>query len=152
MALLADAWHLRTDVWTSVGVMTGLGIIWVGKAVWNANLEWIDPIAAIGVAVLIIHAAYTLTRHAARDLLDVTLPEEEEHWIREFLAAHAAAPAYGFHHLRTRKAGSTRFVEFHLWVDPQMSVEESHAPRRPHRRRHQGAVPGDAGDCARGTV
>jgi cation diffusion facilitator family transporter len=126
VALVADAWHLRTDVWTSAGVMTALGAIWLGGAVWRVDLAWIDPIAAIGVALLITHAAYRLTRHAARDLLDVTLPLEEEHWIREFLAAQVA-PTYGFHHLRTRKGGSTRFVEFHLWVDPQMSVEDSHA-------------------------
>jgi len=126
VALVADAWHLRTDVWTSLGVMTALGVVWIAQAVWQVDLAWIDPLAALGVALLIIHAAYRLTRRAARDLLDVTLPPEEEHWLQEYLGSHPT-PVYGFHHLRTRKAGSTRFVEFHLWVDPQMSVEESHA-------------------------
>ncbi len=126
VALVADAWHLRTDVWTSAGVMGALGAIWVGKTVWGVDLSWIDPVAALVVAVLILHAAYLLTRHAARDLLDVTLPREEERWLREYLGGQAA-PVHGFHHLRTRKAGSLRFVEFHLWMDPQMSVEDSHA-------------------------
>lgn len=126
VALVADAWHLRTDVWTSAGVMTALGVVWLGQAIWGVDLSWIDPVAALGVALLIIHAAYQLTRQAARDLLDVTLPPEEEQWIRDYLDTYAA-PVHGYHHLRTRKAGATRFVEFHLWVDPQMSVEVSHA-------------------------
>lgn len=126
VALVADAWHLRTDVWTSAGVMSALGVIWVARSFWGVDLSWIDPVAALAVAALILHAAYRLTRHAARDLLDVTLPREEEHWIREYLGSQVA-PVHGFHHLRTRKAGSLRFVEFHLWMDPQMSVQDSHA-------------------------
>jgi cation diffusion facilitator family transporter len=53
-ALIADAWHLSTDVWTSAGVLAGLVIIWTGKKFWpGINLDWIDPVAAILVAVLI---------------------------------------------------------------------------------------------------
>ena len=126
VALEAEGLNHLTDVWTSAGVMAGLGLVWLGKRGWGVDLAWLDPVAAIVVAVLIVHAAYQLTRRAARDLLDVTLPAEEEQWIREFLGSYEA-PVYGFHHLRTRKAGSTRFVEFHLWVAPKMSVEESHA-------------------------
>jgi ferrous-iron efflux pump FieF len=65
-----------------------------------------------------------MTRHAGRGLLDVRLPETER-WIRRYLDQQGA-PVRGYHHLRTRKSGSTRFVEFHLWVDPQMNVENSH--------------------------
>lgn len=126
VALVADAWHLRTDVWTSAGVMTALGLVWLGQSWWGVDLAWIDPVAALGVALLIMHAAYRLTHQAARDLLDVTLPAEEEQWIRGYLDSYPP-PVCGFHHLRTRKAGATRFVEFHLWLDPQMSVEASHA-------------------------
>ncbi len=125
-ALQADAWHLRTDVWTSLGVMGGLGAIAVGHVLFAVNLHWLDPVAAIAVALLIVRAAWRLTHRAGRDLLDVSLPAEEDQWIREYLDREAA-PARGYHHLRTRKAGAHRFVEFHLWVDPEMSVEESHA-------------------------
>lgn len=125
-ALQADAWHLRTDVWTSLGVMGGLGAIAVGQALFPVDLRWLDPVAAIAVALLIVRAAWRLTRRAGRDLLDVSLPAEEDQWIREYLGREAA-PAHGYHHLRTRKAGAHRFVEFHLWVDPEMSVEASHA-------------------------
>jgi cation diffusion facilitator family transporter len=126
VALCADGLNHLTDVWTSAGVMAGLGAVWLGKRIWGVDLAWLDPVAAIIVALLIVRAAWRLTQQTARDLLDVTLPPEEEQWIRDCLCSYPA-PVHGFHHLRTRKAGATRFVEFHLWVDPQMSVEDSHA-------------------------
>lgn len=83
VALQADAWHLRTDVYASAGVMLGLLLLtagdwlshWLGIP-WldSTRLQWLDPVAAILVAVLIIRAAYDLTVQSARDLLDVTLP------------------------------------------------------------------------------
>jgi cation diffusion facilitator family transporter len=126
IALQADAWHLRTDVYTSAGVMAALGIIWLGHKFSPASdINWIDPVAAIFVAFLILYAAYNLTVHSIRDLLDVQLPPEEEDYIRGIISRQQAI--YGFHHLRTRKAGHVRFVEFHIKVDPQMSVFESHS-------------------------
>ncbi len=126
VALQADAWHLRTDVYTAAGVMAGLAIIWIGGFMLpGANLNWIDPAAAIVVALLIIKAAYRLTIESARDLLDVSLPIGEEISIRNLIATFAP-DVRGFHRLRTRKSGSYRFVEFHMVVDPAMIIEESH--------------------------
>ena len=125
IALQADAWHLRTDVYTSVGVMAGLSVIWLGhKFVPNPDIHWIDPVAALFVAVLILRAAYDLTVHSILDLLDVKLPPEEEDFIRGIIIHQPLI--YGFHQLKTRKAGHVRFVEFHIKVDPQMSVLDSH--------------------------
>ncbi len=141
VALLADAWHLRTDVYTSLGVMTGLGIIWVGHGVLpGTDLHWIDPVCAIGVAVLIIKAAYDLTRQAARDLLDASLPAQEQEWIRQSVESERAI-VNGYHALRTRKAGHFRFVEFHIQVDPLMSVAESHALTEKLSRTIQARIP-----------
>jgi cation diffusion facilitator family transporter len=126
VALVADAWHLRTDVYTSAGVMVALAVIWLAAKVAPAtNLQWVDPVAAILVAVLILKAAYDLTRQAARDLMDVSLPAEEEEWLRDCIT-NFSPTVKGFHRLRTRKAGPFRFVEFHLIVDPEMSVHDSH--------------------------
>lgn len=126
IALEADAWHLRTDVYTSAGVMASLAIIWVGhRFTPDPNIHWLDPVAALGVAILIIRAAYRLTLQAARDLLDARLPAEEETWIRDLIMAHQPV-IHGFHKLRTRKSGNFRFIEFHIKVDPQMSVGVSH--------------------------
>ncbi len=129
IALQADAWHLRTDVYTSAGVMFGLTIIWLGHKFFpDPNIHWIDPMAAICVAFLIMRAAYGLTMNSLHDLVDVQLPDEEENFIRNIIKNEPAI--HGFHQLRTRKAGHIRFVEFHIKVDPQMSVHDSHGITR----------------------
>ncbi len=126
VALQADAWHLRTDVYTSAGVTASLAMIWAGSRVFpGLDLHWLDPAAAVGVALLIIKAAYDLTIQSARDLLDVNLPKDEMEWIRGRILERKPL-IHGFHRLRTRKSGHFRFVEFHLQVDPQMSVLNSH--------------------------
>jgi cation diffusion facilitator family transporter len=126
IALEADGWHLRTDVYTSLGVMGGLFLVWLGgKFFPSLNLYWIDPLCAIFIALLIVKAAYDLTLQAAKDLFDVSLPKNEIEWIRAFIKAQPETK--GFHCLKTRKSGKDRFVEFHLVVDPQSTVAESHA-------------------------
>jgi len=127
IALQADAWHLLTDVYTSAGVMVGLLVLWFGK--WfmpQLDWHWIDPAAALGVALLIIKAAYHLTVQSIRDLLDVSLPPGEEIWVKNKIKA-MYPQVRGFHNFRSRKSGATRFVEFHLMLDATMSVQDSHA-------------------------
>ncbi len=126
IALEADGWHLRTDVYTSAGVMISLAVIWTGHLISPAtDLYWLDPVAAIAVALWIMRTAYRLTLQSAQDLMDVKLPAEEEAWIRQLIMAHRPV-IHGFHQLRTRKAGNYRFVDCHIKVDPAMSVEDSH--------------------------
>jgi cation diffusion facilitator family transporter len=126
IALQADAWHLRTDVYTSIGVMVSLALIWIAQGIFpGKDFFWLDPVAAIGVALFIIKAAYDLTAQSAKDLLDAQLPDVEVEWIRHCILDQSSV-VRGFHDLRTRKAGHFRFVEFHLKVDPHMSVMESH--------------------------
>ncbi len=126
VALQADAWHLRTDVYTSLGVMVGLALIWIGQWIFpDYDLDWLDPACAIAVALLIIKAAYDLTVQSSRDLLDANLPEEEQVCIRNLIEVERSA-LHGYHYLRTRKAGHFRFVEFHVQVDRKMTVESSH--------------------------
>jgi cation diffusion facilitator family transporter len=127
IALEADAIHLRADVMTSGGVMLGLAIMWVGSILFpQIDLRWVDPVAAMGVAILIFKAAWDLTREAARDLVDSSLPAQEEDWIRERIVGLGSS-LRGYHQLRTRKSGSDRFVEFHLALPAEMSVGESHS-------------------------
>jgi len=125
VALRADAWHLRTDVYTSAGVMAGLGVITVGKNLWpTVSLSWVDPVAALAVATLIVKAAWDLTAEAGRDLLDARLATDDEQIVHDLLAATPAVR--GYHALLTRKAGPRRFVEFHMVLDGHMSVVDSH--------------------------
>lgn len=126
MALMADAWHLRTDVWTSLGVMVGLTLIFIGQWLFpGVNLAWLDPVAAIAVALLICHTAWELSLEAGRDLLDARLPPHEDEWLGKLLQQPRDG-VYGIHKLRSRKAGNIRFVEFHLLVDEDLSVAVSH--------------------------
>jgi cation diffusion facilitator family transporter len=134
IALEADGWHLRTDVYTSIGVMTALAVVWAVEEFWDVNIQWLDPAAAIFVALLILRAAYELTVRAAMDLMDVKLPAEEEAWIRQLILG-LAPTVRGFHQLRTRKAGANRFVEFHMFVEGTMTVADSH--RLSHQVAHK---------------
>ena len=125
-ALIADAWHLRTDVWTSAGVLTGLAIIWVGNKLWpGINLTWIDPAAAILVAMLILKAAFDLTAGATRDLIDTSPPAHELYWLTNYLQSWYPT-VRSIHRIRTRKSGAARFIDLHIVVDPAMTVSDSH--------------------------
>jgi len=142
VALIADGWHLRTDVYTSAGVMAALAVIWIADLFApEVDLHWVDPAAAIGVALLIIKAAWDLTRQSARDLLDVQLPGEEIAWI-ESLILKQIPVVKGYHQLRTRKSGHFRFVEVHIKVDSAMTVEASHRITQKFAREIRERFPG----------
>jgi cation diffusion facilitator family transporter len=119
VALEADALHLSTDVWTSVGVMVAMA------AIWATNWQWLDPAVAIGVAGLIIAAAYRLTRRTLSDLVDAPLPEEDRAIILEVLAEHEGMHL-GYDSLRTRRAGPERHIDLHLHFPPSMPLQEAH--------------------------
>lgn len=126
MALVADAMHLRVDVWTSLGVLGGMLALW-GSA-WllpGVPMSWVDPITAIVVALLIVKAAWDLTRQATGALLDEALPEEEVERIRGF--AKEEAWIKSLHDLRTRKSGAERMVDAHIAVPADLTVYEGHA-------------------------
>jgi cation diffusion facilitator family transporter len=126
MALRADAWHLRTDVYTSIGVMSGLALYWAGTHLFSGlELHWIDPTAAIAVALLITRAAYTLSAEAISDLMDARLPAASEAVVDRIVRTHQPV-VRGYHNLRTRKAGHQAFIDMHLVVDADMTVLDSH--------------------------
>ena len=126
MALMADGWHLRTDVWTSAGVAGGLSIYMLGNYLWpELHLQWIDPVIAMGVAGLIIKAAWELTSEAVKHLLDESLPSEEEAIIRDVIST-MSPQVRNYHNFKTRKSGSERFIEFHLVVNHDLTVKQAH--------------------------
>jgi cation diffusion facilitator family transporter len=120
VALEADAMHLRTDVYTSVGVLAGLIVIKL------TGVALLDPIVAIGVALLIIKAAYGLAKNAFFPILDVKLPDAEEQIILEVLKGYPAE-VLEFHKLRTRKSGHIRQIDMHLMVPKGCTVGEAHS-------------------------
>jgi len=106
IALESDAWHLRTDVYTSLGVFCGLILI---KLTGNPVF---DPLVALCVAVVIIRAAFDLTKRSFADLIDHSIPAADEERIKTIIARHADIYA-GFHDLKTRRSGPEIFIEFH---------------------------------------
>ncbi|MDR1695567.1 MAG: cation diffusion facilitator family transporter [Endomicrobium sp.] len=126
LALEADAWHLRADVYTSAGVMAALSVMMFLKLSFpDMNVSWIDPAAALVVAFMIIRAAYKLTVKSAKDLFDASLSHEEVAFVEDALRSHKGIIC-GYHDLKTRKSGNKRFVEVHILVDPEMTVLQSH--------------------------
>jgi cation diffusion facilitator family transporter len=127
IAIEADAWHLRTDVYTSLGVMSVLFVITVLEIFLpRINIYWLDSVAAIFVAAIIVKTAYKLILKSSKDLFDVSLPDDEVKLIEEIICTMTCKGISGYHALKTRKAGNKRFVEFDILVKPQMSVLQSH--------------------------
>jgi len=124
IALIADGWHLRTDVYTSLGVAGGMVLLWLGNRLAVPALVYADPIVAMALALLILKAAGQLTLGSVRDLLDERLPDEEIAWIETYLSR--CPDVEGYHDLRTRKAGAARFVEIHIELPSTMTVRDSH--------------------------
>jgi cation diffusion facilitator family transporter len=119
IVLEADGKHLLTDVWTSVGVLAGLALVWL------TGREMLDPLIALGVAVNILWTAGNLMLRSYHGLMDRALPEEELRAVRAAIESRLG-PDMTYHALRTRKAGRRRFVDFHLLVPGALTVRAAH--------------------------
>ena len=119
VALEADALHLKTDVYTSFGVFVGLILLWIFKQ------PLIDPIVAIIVALMILKESISLFIKAYSPLLDTKISDKEIKEIEEIINASITAQM-GFHMLRTRKSGFTKYVDLHLEMPGDMTVKASH--------------------------
>lgn len=119
IALEADAMHHWTDVWTSAGVMVGLVLIYFFKQ------PIIDPIAAILVALLIVKAAWDLTRNSFLPLLDTSLSRDELIIIEKTLDEYTNE-YISYHNLRSRKSGRDVYIDLHLVTYPDRSIECVH--------------------------
>jgi cation diffusion facilitator family transporter len=119
LALEADAYHLKTDVWTSAGVFAALALIQI------TGIQMLDPAVALIVATFIIHAAYDITKRSAEGLVDKSLPEEEMKLIERIIKEHES-DVLNFHRLRARKVGPERQVDVHMIVPRNLSVKEGH--------------------------
>ena len=120
-ALEGDAAHLRTDAYTSAGVLVGLALAQITGA------HWLDPAIALVIAAAIV---VTGTRIVARSwgvLVDEALPPDEQDAIREAIEAFASRGVVGYHQLRTRRAGARRYVDLHVQFRSGTSLEDAHA-------------------------
>lgn len=119
IALEADALHLKTDVYTSLGVGFGLLIIKL------TGVPFLDPVIAILVACLIVREAWVLCRSAFGPLMDTRLSDEDERKIKETMERFKGE-ILDYHSLRTRKSGNTKYIDFHMTVKEGVTVKESH--------------------------
>lgn len=119
ITLEADAKHLMTDVWTSVGVLGAVAA--VGLTGWL----WLDPVIAIAVAINILWSAYGLLRRSTQGLMDAALPVAEQATVHQILEAYKTR-GLEFHAVRTRQAASRRFISFHVLVPGDWSVQRGH--------------------------
>jgi cation diffusion facilitator family transporter len=119
-ALAADAAHLRTDAWTSFGVLAGL------VAVQITGEDWIDPTIALLVAVAIVRAGMRLVTQSGRDLMDEALPEDDLAAIEAAVVAMAPRGVVAYHQLRTRRAGAQRYVDLHVQFRAGTTLEQAH--------------------------
>jgi cation diffusion facilitator family transporter len=116
----ADARHLLTDVWTTSAVVAGLLVVWFVPG-WYI----LDPIMAIAVAAHIVLTGIDLLRRSTNGLMDAALPDEEIERIERVLVTNMP-PHAAYQAMRTRKAGSRRFIEFSLLLPGMTSVSAAH--------------------------
>lgn len=118
IAIRADAEHLSADVVASLGVFAGLLITRL------TGIAWLDPVAALVVALLILHTSLQLTKEAIQPLLDTRLPSHEESLIENLLMHDDRV--LGYHKLRTRKSGSQRHADVHVQIDDNCTLIQAH--------------------------
>ncbi|MDX8387468.1 MAG: cation diffusion facilitator family transporter [Ghiorsea sp.] len=115
-AIKADSLHYKTDLLVNFAVIIALLLAgyWTG----------IDPIFAMLIAVYILHSAWEIVMESVHELMDKELSVEERAQIKELVLSHASAK--GIHDLRTRKAGTTSFIQFHLELDGKLNLFQAH--------------------------
>ena len=119
IALEAAARNIAADVYSATGVLVAL------IAIRFTGFSIIDPIVAMVVSVFMFRAGFDVLKKSFGELVDVRLPKEEEDEIIACFTEHSNQLA-GFHEIRTRRAGSQRFIDLHLMMPRDVSLEEAH--------------------------
>src|SRR4051812_18021459 len=119
-ALAGDAAHLRTDAWTSVGVVVGLSLVAI------TGIDALDSITALVVATAIVASGVRLVTSSSRVLVDEALPADELDIVREIMRGHEGSEVLGFHALRARRAGSRRYIDMHVQFRHGTTLERAH--------------------------
>ena len=120
ITLEADSHHLMTDVWTSVGVVAGVGA--VGLTGWTI----LDPIIALAVSINIISTGIKLVRRSVAGLMDASLSDKEMKTVEDVLEKYRNKYEIDFHALRTRQAGARHFISVHVLVPGAWTVHDAH--------------------------
>lgn len=119
IALEADARHLLTDVWTSVGVLAGIGLVLL------TGWLWLDPAVALVVALHIVWSGLKLVRRSAQGLMDAAMPRAQQEALEKVLERYRSQ-GIEFHAVRTRRAGARSFISMHVLVPGEWTVQRGH--------------------------
>ena len=122
--MMANAWHHRSDALSSIGTLVGVG----GAILLGPSWSVLDPIAALLVSIFIMRVAYKLLVPCVDELLERSLPAEDEQFIREVI--HSYPGVSDPHNLRTRRIGNYCAIEVHIRMDGDMTIRQAHAITR----------------------
>ncbi len=120
LVLVSNGKHVVTDMWTSLGVLVGVGLVWM------TDVVWLDPVVAILVALNILHTAWGLLRQAFSGLMDAADEEETSRIIAALNSAQEAGRILNFHQLRHRRIENQLWIEYHLLFPAHLSITEAH--------------------------
>jgi len=135
ITLEADGRHLMTDVWTSAGVIVGVGLVYL------TGWLLLDPLLALAVAAHIVWTGIGLMRRSVAGLLDAAISHDEQDELTKLFTEYAKRYGVSFHALRTRQAGRRRFVSFHLLVPDRWTVAKAHQLSEEIESRMRAMVP-----------
>jgi cation diffusion facilitator family transporter len=119
ITLEANARHLLTDVWTSVGVIAGIGLVLL------TGWQWLDPVVALLVAANIAWTSIGIMRRSVGGLMDISISTADQAAVRKVFAPYEAT-GLKFHALRTRQSGMQRFISVHVLVPGDWTVHRGH--------------------------
>ena len=121
LVLVSNGQHVMTDMWTSLGVVVGVGLVWL------TGLQWLDPVVGLLVAGNILWTASGLLRRSVYGLLDEADPEATKALLDELATAVEEDLIAGFHQVRHRRSGDQVWIEYHLMFPGDMPIHEAHA-------------------------
>jgi cation diffusion facilitator family transporter len=138
ITLEADGKHLMTDVWTSAGVVVGVGLVYL--------TGWLrlDPLIALAVAAHIVWTGVGLVRRSVAGLLDAAISPDEQHELTKLFTEYSRRHGVSFHAVRTRQAGARRFISFHFLVPDSWTVAQAHQLSEEIEARMRAVVPNAA--------
>ena len=136
VTLEADGQHLMTDVWTSLAVIIGVGLVYL------TGWLLLDPLIALAVAAHIVWTGIGLMRRSVSGLLDAAIPRDDQREVMRLFDEYSRRYGVTFHALRTRRAGMRRFVSFHLLVPDAWTVAHAHRLSEEIEERIREMVPG----------
>ena len=138
ITLEADGRHLMTDVWTSVGVIAGVALVYL------TGWLLLDALIALAVSIHILWAGFGLVRRSVRGLLDPAISAEDQAEVAKLIDEYSRRYGVSFHAVRTRQAGARRFVSFHLLVPDAWTVAQAHRLSEEIEARMRAMVPNAA--------